>query len=413
MSAPARPMRVMFLLTSMPFGGAETLLMNLVRRLDRSRFETELCLLKESGPLGEVMAAEVPVHSGLLSHKWDLRVLRRLVRLFRKRQVDAIVTIGAGDKMFWGRLAGWLAGVPVIASALHSTGWPDGLGRLNRLLTPITDVFIAVAAPHGRFLVEQENLPASKVVVIPNGVDSDRFAPLPDDTGLRRELSLSPTAPIVGIVAALRPEKNHELFLEVARQVRSRVAEARFLIVGDGPQRESLEQLARDLGVSEVVRFLGSRDDVPRILGSVDVFALTSHNEANPVSILEAMSVGKPVVSTDVGSIRESVLEGVTGFLVSSGDAVKFAERVIWLLENPLSAREMGAAGRKRALQVGSVQGMVGGYENLLESLFWKKVDVKHTPRSDLSRRRESRPDERAVEAAGYDRPPSRLPVRP
>jgi glycosyltransferase involved in cell wall biosynthesis len=364
----------MFLLTSMPVGGAETLLVNLIRRLDRTRFAPELCLLKERGPLGEMMSAEVPVHAGFLRNKWDLRVLPRLVWLFRKRQVDAIVTVGAGDKMFWGRLAGCLAGVPVIASALHSTGWPDGLGRLNRLLTPITDAFIAVAAPHGRYLIEEEHLPANKVVVIPNGVDTDRFAPLPGDTGLRRDLGLSPSVPVLGIVAALRPEKNHELFLQVARQVHARLSDAQFLIIGDGPQRDSLVQLAAGLGLSEAVHFLGSRDDVPRLLASIDVLALTSHNEANPVSILEAMSVGKPVVSTDVGSVRESVIEGQTGFVVPPGDVPAFTERLISLLEDPVQARELGAAGRERVLKTGSLQAMVRGYEDLLDRLFQQQT---------------------------------------
>ncbi|MEX2169349.1 MAG: glycosyltransferase [Pirellulales bacterium] len=399
----------MFLLTSMPVGGAETLLVNLVRRLDRARFAPELCLLKEPGPLGETLAAEVPVHAWLLKHKWDLRVLPQLVRLFRNRQVDAIVTVGAGDKMFWGRLAGRLAGVPVITSALHSTGWPDGLGKLNRLLTPITDAFIAVAGSHGRFLVDVEGLPANKVVVIPNGVDTDRFAPLPDDAGLCRELGLLPTAPLVGIVAALRPEKNHEMFIEVARRVRVNLPEARFLIVGDGPQRESLEMLARTLGVDDVVQFLGSRDDVPRILAAMDVFALPSHNEANPVSILEAMSVGKPVVATDVGSVRESVVDGKTGSIVPPSDVLTFAERVLWLLENPLQAREMGAAGRARVIQTGSVQAMVRGYEDLLERLFQKKIGGKRSTSSEWSIPRHPAPPEHAVKtAATCGRPASR-----
>ena len=95
-----------------------------------------------------------------------------------ERQIDAVVTVGAGDKMFWGRLAAYFARVPVIASALHSTGWPDGIGRLNRWLTPITDAFIAVADTHGQFLIDQERLPPEKVFVIPNGVDTSRFVPV-------------------------------------------------------------------------------------------------------------------------------------------------------------------------------------------------------------------------------------------
>ena len=106
----SKPLRVLFLLTSMPVGGAETLLVNLVRRLDRQRFAPEIVCLKEPGPLGEMLAAEMPVHSSLLACKYDLRILPRLMKLMRRPQADAVVTVGAGDKMFWGRIAAHLAG---------------------------------------------------------------------------------------------------------------------------------------------------------------------------------------------------------------------------------------------------------------------------------------------------------------
>ncbi|MEM6331327.1 MAG: glycosyltransferase [Planctomycetota bacterium] len=374
------PIRVMFLVTSMPVGGAETLLVNLVRRLDRDRFAPEVCCLKQPGPLGEVLAAELPVHHGLTSHKLDVRVLWRLARLMRRRQTDAVVTVGAGDKMFWGRLAAKLAGVKVIASALHSTGWPDGVGRLNRLLTPLTDAFIGVAQPHGQHLVQNEGFPAERVHVIPNGVDTARFAPPVGRDATRAALGLPAAAPTVGILAALRPEKNHELFLSAAARVLSDVPDARFVVIGDGPRRKPLEDFAIKLGIAGSVCFLGSRGDVPALLGAIDVLALTSHNEANPVSILEAMSVGKPVVATDVGSIRESVEVGVTGFLTPAGDAGAMAARLTELLCDPLHAQQMGAAGRCVVERRWSLDAMVGGYERLLQQLFTAKTGRKPDP---------------------------------
>jgi glycosyltransferase involved in cell wall biosynthesis len=269
--------------------------------------------------------------------------------------------------------------MPVVLSALHSTGWPDGIGRLNRLLTPITDGFIAVAPSHGRFLIEEEHLPAGKVHVIPNGVDTDRFAPLPDTAAVRRELGIGPTDPVVTIVAALRPEKNHELFLAMASHVARELPAARYLAIGDGPRREALEQQARELGVAANVLFLGSRDDVPRLLAATDVFCLTSHNEANPVSILEAMSVGRPVVATDVGSIREAVAEGQTGHLVPAGDAAQLTSRVLELLRDPLRCQALGAAGRARVVGRWSLDEMVRGYERLIESVFARKALPHHT----------------------------------
>ncbi|MEX1039021.1 MAG: glycosyltransferase, partial [Pirellulaceae bacterium] len=280
-----RPLRVMFLVTSMPVGGAEVLLVNLIRGIDRQRFTPELCCLKEQGPLGEELATEIPVFEKLIAGKYDLRVLPRLVELFRMRKVDAVVTVGAGDKMFWGRIAAYWAGVPVVASAIHSTGWPDGINWLNRRLTRITDRFIGVAEAHGKHLREVEGFPAEKVVVIPNGIDTRRFVPdLASRMEIRMELGIDPFAPVCGIVAALRPEKDHALFLQAARRVVDVCPAARFLIVGDGPQRAEIETLRRELNLEAEVILTGNRPDIPQLLAAMDLFALTSKNEASPVS---------------------------------------------------------------------------------------------------------------------------------
>ncbi len=369
------PLRVMFAITSMPVGGAETLLVEVIRRMDRSRFAPELCCLKNFDALGEVLADEIPAFTGLLAHKYDFAVLWRLTTLLRQRQIDAVVTIGTGgDKMFWGRLAGRLAGVPVICSALHSTGLPDHVELPNRLLSPITDAFIAVAEPHGRYLAEHEGCPAHKVRVIPNGVDLDRFHPRWPEPALQRELAIPPGTPVVGIVAALRPEKNHELFLQAASLVRKELAETQFLIIGDGPQRERLESLAGELSLSRAVHFLGTRSDVPKLLSLVDVLAITSQMEANPISILEAMACEKPVVATRVGSIPETVLDGKTGYLIAPGDAAGIANRVVELLIHPDRAAAMGRAGREHVIAAWSIERTVAGYEDLIAEIYAAKA---------------------------------------
>ena len=368
-----KPLRVLFLTTSMPVGGAETLLVNLVRRTDRRRFAPEIVCLKSKGPLGEELAAEMPVHSGLLAHKLDLRVLPRLWRLMRRPQADAVITVGAGDKMFWGRLAAKLAGVPVVASALHSTGWPDGVGRLNRLLTRWTDAFIGVADAHARHLVEGEGFPEEKVHTIYNGVDCERFAPQ-DAAAMRQELGIAAAAPVIGILAALRPEKNHELFLAGARQILDKFPAAQFLVIGEGPRRAELESTARDLGVANATRFLGSRSDVPALLAACDLVALTSHNEAAPVSILEALSTGVAVVSANVGSVAETVIQDETGRLFAAGDVNAYSKAVIELLGDPAARQRMGAEGRRRVMSRWSLQAMVRGYEELIEGIYAKKT---------------------------------------
>jgi glycosyltransferase involved in cell wall biosynthesis len=366
------PLRVMFLITSMPVGGAEMLLVNLIRRLDRDHFLPSLCCLKSLGPLGEALADEIPTFHDLIGHKYDVRVVSRLAKLFRRQRIDAVVTVGAGDKMFWGRLAARRARVPVMLCALHSTGWPDAIGRLNRsrLLTHWTDAFIGVAAAHGRHLIEQERFPERKVRVIPNGVDTARFQPSPDSAAVRQTLGLKPNAPVAGIVAALRPEKNHELFLRAAARVRASFPAAQFLIVGDGPERVRLERLTTELGLGEAVHFLGTRADIPQLLSALDVFVLTSKIEANPVSILEAMAAGKPVIAPRVGSIGDSVIHGQTGFMTQPDDEQQVAARLGELFADPELALRLGRAGRAAVVARWSLQRMVEGYQQLVAEVY-------------------------------------------
>ncbi|HBJ37043.1 MAG TPA: glycosyl transferase family 1 [Planctomycetaceae bacterium] len=371
----SQPLRTLFVITSMLVGGAETLLVNMLDRFDPQRIVAEVVCLKAPGPLGESISDRHVVHSDFLAAKCDLRVLPRLVSLMRCRQVDAVITIGAGDKMFWGRLAAKCAGVPVICSALHSTGWPDGVGRANRWLTPITDGFIAVADHHGAHLAKYERFPQNRVHIIRNGIDCGRFVPSPHAAvKLRAELRLPNDARLVGIVAALRPEKNHAMFVKVAAAICLADPKTHFVIVGDGPQRESIEQAIDLHDIADRVHLLGTRHDTPDIVAALDIFLLCSHNEASPVCILEALSCGVPVISTRVGSVAESVRDGETGYLVPPGDTSLMIQRVRQLLGDPPLRRRLGENGRDIVLQTGSLDSMVDGYTRLIEMLYEQKI---------------------------------------
>lgn len=365
------PLRCVFIITSMPVGGAETLLVNMMRRMDTNVIRPQVICLKEPGPLGEQIASEFPVHSNLIGGKFDFAVLSRLVKLLHRVRADMVVTVGAGDKMFWGRLAAHVAGVPVIASALHSTGWPDGVGRLNRMLTGMTDAFIGVADSHGEFLHDFERFPKDKIHVIRNGVDTDRFAPSSDARDdVRRELGLEPDTPLVGIVAALRNEKNHGMLVRAAAKMRGRHPDAHWIIVGDGPERAGIESLAGELGIADRIHLLGTRHDTPRLVAALDIFALCSLNEASPVSILEALACEVPVVATNVGSISESIRPGETGCLIESQDTDALVARVSELLGDSSLRMSMGTAGRRLVQQTGSLQSMVDGYTQLGVKLY-------------------------------------------
>jgi glycosyltransferase involved in cell wall biosynthesis len=381
------PLNTFFIISSMPVGGAEVLLSNLLRRLDRNVISPNLVCLGEFGHLGEQLAKEIPAYSQLLRNKWDFRILRRLTQLLSSKHADAVITVGAGDKMFWGRLAARFANVPVVCSALHSTGWPDGIGRLNRLLTPWTDAFIGVADAHAEHLRCRERFPAGKVKVIPNGVDTSRFRPNPEQRCLvRKSLGLPSHCPLVGIVAALRPEKNHGLLVRSAVRILTDHPESHFLIIGDGTERTHIENQIRELGLQHRFHLLGNRADTPQLLAALDVFTLCSLNEANPVSILEALSTGIPVVSTNVGSISETVINEVTGLLVPSENACALSRAISSLLHDRAKAKQMGLNGRQHVTQGWSLQSMVQGYEDLILQIYDSKVPRTSPGLSDTLR---------------------------
>ena len=148
-----------------------------------------------------------------------------------------------------------------------------------------------------------------------------------------------------------------------------KVPSAQFVLIGDGPQRAKLEQLATELEIDASTHFLGSRPDIPELLQSLNLLALTSHNEASPVSILEGLSCGVPVVSAEVGSVPETVIPNETGLLFPPGDVSHYVAMVLELLENPEKRGQLGRTGRQRVIDRWSLQAMVAGYQLLITRL--------------------------------------------
>jgi glycosyltransferase involved in cell wall biosynthesis len=200
---------------------------------------------------------------------------------------------------------------------------------------------------------------AGKFVVVPNGIDLERFA-TEDGAGVHAELGLPPAAPLVGVVARLAEErKGIALFLQMAAAVAQVDADVHFVIIGDGPLRPGLEQRAAELGVAERVSFLGARADVPRLVAALQLFVLPSLYEAGPLTLLEAMALGKAVVTTPVGVAEDVVCDEGTGLIVPVGDADALAAAVLRLLSNDELRASMGKRAREEAWPAFSVDHMV------------------------------------------------------
>jgi glycosyltransferase involved in cell wall biosynthesis len=273
-----------------------------------------------------------------------------------------------------GRLVGRSLGIRPLIMAEHSTGRidPDPKKRpIERLLAPWADGVIAVAKGQIPFLVEDIHYTEKQIRVIYNGIDLRDWTPAARDESLLRELDIAPDAPVVGILAMLRPEKDHDTFLAAAKRVLERHPTARFLIVGDGPEQGRLEQVAASLGLAGAVRFTGRRTDVARFLSVFDVSVLCSKTiETFPMSFLEAMAMQRPIIGTRVGGVPEMIEEGENGFVVPLRDPPALADAIVRVVADRRTALAMGRRSREIVEQRFSVEKMVRDTEDYLDSFF-------------------------------------------
>lgn len=377
---PAMPATIAFLEETLIFGGAERIQQSLIKHLDRERFRPIVCCLRDIGPIGrEIQADGVPVYHNLAKAKLDPLAPFRLAAIFRKERVRVVHSINYLTRaLVYGRIACWLAGVPAVVVAVHSTGY---MGKTSfrrwgtRLLSPFVAKYIALADAHREFFSRETYGGKDKIAVIRTGIDVSRFEPSawPDDA--RALIGLPSGAKVVGIIAALRKEKRHDIFLKAARIILDNLPDAYFLVVGDGPERETTERHAVELGIADKVKFTGRMDTPALAMKALDVQVLCSDDvvETSPVALLEASAMRVPIVSTRVGSIHEQVIDGETGILVPSGDADALAAAILRLLKDPETARRMGEAGRRLIVERFSVERMTRDYEQLFLSALGQK----------------------------------------
>lgn len=264
-------------------------------------------------------------------------------------------------------VAAHLGGVAGIVATSHlSTPISDvRLGMLrHRLRTMGLHRYLAVSNEVKARLCGDLAVPEAKVRVVRNGVPLAAFN-CPADPDLRSTFVGDGRAPVVMTVARLHSQKGHVHLLEAA----ALVPEARFVLVGDGPERGALEGLAKTLGIDDRVSFLGYREDISRLLSSCDLFVLPSLFEGLPISVLEAMAAGKPVVATAIGGTSEAVVDGATGFLVPPADSSALAACIRRVISDRALALRLGQSGRARAVAEFSsgsmVRGVVKAYDEL------------------------------------------------
>lgn len=349
-----RPLRVTFVVPDLAAGGAERHVTTLVEHLDPARVQARVVCLGEQGALFADAAAWVPATAYGHSKRQMLRSVWRLARELRATRTDVVVLRGYSAEIV-GRLAAVLARVPHRVIWVHNSSDLGERGRVralsDRVLGPVTSAWFGVAEQQRGYLTGELGFPAERVHIIYNGVDPALHRPAADGAvrdRVRAGLGLADDEVAIGILAAMRPEKDHATLLRAAARVVAEDERARFVLVGDGALRPDLERQAVQLGLGDRVVFAGYRSDVSDVLEALDVFVLSSWSECLPMSVLEAMASGRPVVCTDVGGIPEVVEEGRSGFLVPPRDEVRLAGRLLELVRSPELRHGLGTRGRER-----------------------------------------------------------------
>lgn len=371
-------MKIAFVITGLAIGGAEAMLLKLLQRLDQSRYQATVISLTTLGEIGpRIQSLGIPVHAlGMSRGAGNPLMLFRLAKLLRQLQPNVVHTWMYHADLLGG-LAARLVGCQWViwcirhsnlskAENKRSTLW---VVKACALLSRWMPAQIISCSQRAKEIHAAVGYAADKLSVIPNGFDLGRFVPdVAARASVRAELGLAADAPLVGLIARFNSQKNHSGFVEAAAQVHAQLPDVQFLLAGtdvDGANAE-LDAAIAAKGLQANMHLLGRRDDVPRLMAALDVLASSSHGEAFPNVLGEAMACGVPCVVTDVGDSADIV--GDTGRVVAAGDMAGLAQGLIEVLCLPPEQKvALGVQARGRVAAQYEIGHVVRLYEAFYE----------------------------------------------
>lgn len=363
-------------------GGAERQVYELLKHLNREKFEALLFVLHQKGITNEVsMLAGLRVSGLGIRRIYDFRGIRegfKFAKFLKREKIDILMTYHFSSDI-WGTVFGRLAGVPVIISNRRDEGfWRKAIHiRAYKLINRWVTKVIVVSNSVKRMVIAQERVGEDKICVIYNGVELERFNAKIDIASKKKELGLPLNSRVIACVGNLRAIKGQRYLIEASAGIIAKFQDVHFIFIGEGELRAEFEKLARKSGLQNNLHFLGKRDDVPELLKIADICVLPSLSEGLSNALLEYMAAGKPVVATSAGGTPEVIENNKNGVLIPPYNSQILAKKIMRLLENRQFALNLGARAEETVCERFALSGQIRIVEEFLEKTLEDKKGIR------------------------------------